>query len=107
MADRGRQQNNGKQNIFVEIIWTLILVHKTILSAICRTIFGVAQKSVRGQKILITGAGSGLGRLMALDFAERGAEIIAWDINTAGNEATAKMIRDKKGKVSTYTADIR
>jgi all-trans-retinol dehydrogenase (NAD+) len=38
-------------------------------------------KSVRDSVILITGGSSGIGRLMALDFAARGARVIIWDIN--------------------------
>lgn len=41
-------------------------------------------RSVTGDTVLITGGGSGLGRLMALDFAKRGANVILWDINQKG-----------------------
>ena len=93
--------------VFVDLICTLFVVYKALVIAFFRFIFGGREKSVAGEKILITGAGSGLGRLMALDFAQRGAEIIAWDINKPGNEETAKMIRDKGGKAHAYTVDIR
>lgn len=37
---------------------------------------------IAGAKVLITGAGSGIGRLMALDAAARGAaEVIIWDLS--------------------------
>jgi all-trans-retinol dehydrogenase (NAD+) len=38
-------------------------------------------KEVKDKIVLITGAASGIGRLMALDFARRGARTVAWDIN--------------------------
>nr|XP_006131593.1 retinol dehydrogenase 10 isoform X2 [Pelodiscus sinensis] len=41
----------------------------------------------------ITGAGSGLGRLFALEFARRRALLVLWDINTQSNEETAGMVR--------------
>lgn len=34
-----------------------------------------------GKTVLITGAASGIGRLMALDIAHRGATVVAWDIH--------------------------
>jgi all-trans-retinol dehydrogenase (NAD+) len=37
-------------------------------------------KNVKDKIILITGGASGIGRLMGLDFAARGARVIAWDI---------------------------
>ncbi|NWZ68642.1 RDH10 dehydrogenase, partial [Acrocephalus arundinaceus] len=40
-----------------------------------------------------TGAGSGLGRLFALEFARRRALLVLWDINTQSNEETAGMVR--------------
>ncbi len=52
------------------------------------------RKSVRDEIVLVTGAGSGLGRLMAVAFARLGARIVIWDINEAGNKVTEKMVRD-------------
>ena len=37
-----------------------------------------------GKRILITGAGSGLGRRMALGMAREGGIIIAWDLSDQG-----------------------
>ena len=38
-------------------------------------------KQFYGKKVLVTGAASGIGRLMALAFAGRGADIIVVDLN--------------------------
>ncbi|XP_058873244.1 retinol dehydrogenase 10-A [Acipenser ruthenus] len=51
------------------------------------------EKSVAGQVCLITGAGSGLGRLFAKEFARQRAVLVLWDINSQGNEETAEMVR--------------
>ena len=51
---------------------------------------GAFEKSIRGQIVLITGGGSGIGRLMAMKLAKAGAVIVTWDVNTKGNEETAK-----------------
>ena len=39
---------------------------------------------VTGKLALITGGGSGIGRLVALRLAARGCKIVVWDINTEG-----------------------
>eukprot|EP00058_Branchiostoma_floridae_P017666 XP_002603155.1 hypothetical protein BRAFLDRAFT_259484 [Branchiostoma floridae] len=68
-------------------------------------IFPPAKKSVSGEIALITGAGSGLGRGMALSFARLGATIVAWDINEEANEATVQMIRQEGGKAFGFVCD--
>jgi NAD(P)-dependent dehydrogenase (short-subunit alcohol dehydrogenase family) len=44
------------------------------------------KKSVKGKHIFITGAGSGLGRDMAIRFSILGANLSISDINTDGLE---------------------
>lgn len=39
-----------------------------------------------------TGAGSGIGRLMALRLAKRGAKIVSLDVNAKGNEETVRYV---------------
>ena len=57
----------------------------------CRMVYPQAfEKSIAGEIVLITGGGSGIGRLMALKMAKLGAVVVTWDVNTKGNEETAK-----------------
>lgn len=44
-------------------------------------------RSISGHHIYVSGAGSGIGRAIALDFARRGANISACDINTEAIKA--------------------
>lgn len=46
-----------------------------------------------GKLVVVTGAGSGIGRETALLFAERGADIVAVDIDAEGAERTAELAR--------------
>lgn len=63
-------------------------------------------KNVAGEIVLITGAASGLGRLLALKFARLGSVLVLWDINTEGNEETCRMAREAGAKrVFAYTCD--
>ncbi|GMR44879.1 hypothetical protein PMAYCL1PPCAC_15074, partial [Pristionchus mayeri] len=64
------------------------------------------KKDVRGEICLITGAGSGLGRLMAIEFAKRGCILVLWDVNTAGNSETKAIIGEGGETVHTYTVDL-
>ncbi|KAF8367082.1 hypothetical protein PRIPAC_84911 [Pristionchus pacificus] len=64
------------------------------------------RKSVNGQVCLITGAGSGLGRLMAIEFAKQGCTLVLWDVNEKGNEETKSLLGKSGVKVFTYTLDL-
>ena len=55
------------------------------------------KKSVRGKHVFITGAGSGLGRLMATKFAKLGAKVTISDINIEGVEETKRIIKNETG----------
>ncbi|XP_068381893.1 short-chain dehydrogenase/reductase family 16C member 6-like [Eschrichtius robustus] len=64
------------------------------------------KKNVAGEIVLITGAGSGLGRLLAITFASLGAILVLWDINEEGNMETCRMIKEKGDvKVFAYTCN--
>ena len=57
---------------------------------------------------LITGAGSGLGRALALELARRGASLyLSTDRDTKGLEQTAALARSAGGSVHTDCVDVR
>lgn len=55
--------------------------------------------------VLITGAGSGIGRAMSVAFAKAGAHVVAADINVAGAEETAAEIGDAAIAVAVDISD--
>jgi 2-hydroxycyclohexanecarboxyl-CoA dehydrogenase len=62
-------------------------------------------RSLNGKVAVITGAGSGMGRSMALRLAEDNARIAIWDINGEGAEETARLVREAGGTALAITAD--
>ncbi len=63
-------------------------------------------KSVENSVILITGAGSGVGKALALGFAKRGAVVVVWDINKSGLEDTVDLVKEINGTIFSYLVDI-
>ena len=54
----------------------------------------------------VTGAGSGIGRAIALGYAREGAAIAVLDINSAAANETAKQIAAAGGKAHPFTLDV-
>ena len=51
------------------------------------------KKSITGKHVFLTGAGSGLGRLVAIRLAKIGAKLTIVDINEDGCNQTKRMIK--------------
>uniref|UniRef100_A0A1I7UL10 Epidermal retinol dehydrogenase 2 n=1 Tax=Caenorhabditis tropicalis TaxID=1561998 RepID=A0A1I7UL10_9PELO len=81
------------ESLFVTLKAILLLILSTI-----RNIFPTGwlpRKDVKGQTVLITGSGSGLGRLMSFEFGKLGARIVLWDINEDGNLETLRELESR------------
>jgi len=64
------------------------------------------KKDVNGQVVLITGAGGGIGRLLAIGLAKLGATIICWDVAKQANEETVRLIKQNDGAAFGYHIDL-
>lgn len=56
--------------------------------------------------VLVTGAGSGIGRVTAHAFAKEGATVVVSDINPKGGEETVAQIVEAGGEASFVKADV-
>ncbi|XP_008590893.1 PREDICTED: short-chain dehydrogenase/reductase family 16C member 6-like [Galeopterus variegatus] len=77
-----------------------------LLESLAYKIIPRRRKDVAGEIVLITGAGSGLGRLLSIHFASYGAILVLWDINQEGNMETRRLAQEKGAvKVFAYQCD--
>lgn len=61
---------------------------------------------LEGKVALVTGAGAGIGRAIALRFAAEGAWVFALDVNRAAAERTSQDASDAGGRATALVADV-
>lgn len=93
----------------VEVVRGLVIVSVLSVIGAVRALVPcgwLPRKSVKGDIVLITGSGSGIGRMLAERFAALGSTLVLWDINTEGNEETARLVKKLGADAHTYTVDL-
>jgi NAD(P)-dependent dehydrogenase (short-subunit alcohol dehydrogenase family) len=65
-----------------------------------------AQKPFQNDLVVVTGAGSGIGRATALGFAANGARVIAADLNLAAATSVCDLIRRRGGDAHARQVDV-
>jgi NAD(P)-dependent dehydrogenase (short-subunit alcohol dehydrogenase family) len=59
-----------------------------------------------GKTALIIGAGNNIGRAVALEFARRGARVVAADLDEAGAHETARLVAENGGQAWGLACDV-
>lgn len=91
--------------LIVEFISLIGVVLWLSLKSLVQIFFPPPRKDINGEVIFLTGAGSGIGRMMALKFAKLGATVICVDINQTANDGTVEEIRSRGFQARGYKCD--
>ncbi len=62
--------------------------------------------SIQNKHAVITGAGSGIGKAVALLFAAQGAAVHALDVNADALASLREETKESSGKIKTYSCDV-
>ncbi|NXD73834.1 DHB11 dehydrogenase, partial [Eolophus roseicapillus] len=92
-------------NLFVEILLFLVTLIYSYLEAFVKLFVPVKRKSVSGELVLITGAGHGVGRGTAFEFAKRQSRLVLWDISKHSVEETAAECKRLGATVQAFVVD--
>lgn len=61
---------------------------------------------LEGKVAVVTGAASGNGRGMAIAFAREGADVVVADVDPAGMEETARLVKQQERRVLVQSCDV-
>lgn len=61
---------------------------------------------LKNKNVVVTGAGSGIGRACAIEFAKEGANVIIADANASGAEETVRLLGPYNVKASAFKTDV-
>ncbi|XP_068916562.1 17-beta-hydroxysteroid dehydrogenase 13-like [Tenebrio molitor] len=105
MALNGTQQMSrnksiGQQLLEVaqvlgDIVLLFLQMFYSLGECVYRFIVPIQPKPVKGEIVLITGAGHGMGKELALLYASKGAKVVGWDVNMKNNEETISEINHR------------
>ncbi|XP_011640988.1 short-chain dehydrogenase/reductase family 16C member 6-like [Pogonomyrmex barbatus] len=87
--------------LLVEILLLFLKILYYIGESVFRLIVPTKKKSLTDEIVLVTGAGQGIGKELAIGYASLGATVVCWDQNEEINKKTMNDIK-KMGKNSVY-----
>jgi all-trans-retinol dehydrogenase (NAD+) len=88
------------------VIFDVVLVHLKFWFAVIDSVvnlFRAEERDVSGDIVLITGAGHGMGKELALQYSALGSTVVCWDVNEKLNNETVKLLKSKGRKAYGYT----
>lgn len=89
----------------LDLILLLPLLIVFCIESLVKLFIPKKKKSVAGEIVLITGAGHGIGRLTAYEFAKLNTKLVLWDINKNGIEETAAQCRKLGAQAHPFVVD--
>ena len=94
-------------SLFLEALWLHLRILVDVAYGFYLTVVPPQEKSVAGEVVMVTGAGHGIGREIALKYASLGSIVVCVDINEKGAEETVKDIKALGAtKAASYKCDV-
>ncbi|EFN75607.1 short-chain dehydrogenase/reductase family 16C member 6 [Harpegnathos saltator] len=92
--------------LFLELPLLSAKISLAMIIATFRMIVPRAMKRLLGETVLITGAGHGVGRELAIQLSSMGCIIVCWDIHIDKNRSTMREVSKNGGEVYGFVVDV-
>ncbi|XP_032670358.1 short-chain dehydrogenase/reductase family 16C member 6-like [Odontomachus brunneus] len=92
--------------LFLELPLLSMKISLAMIIATFRTIVPRSMKRLLGETVLITGAGHGVGRELAIQLSLMGCIIICWDVDVDNNRSTMRAVSKNGGEVYGFVVDV-
>lgn len=72
---------------FTDVAYNVVMIFYYIIKAVVVPWIPIKYRSkdISGQIALVTGAGGGIGRLLAIGLSNEGCKVVCWDVAKQGN----------------------
>ncbi|KYN15516.1 Short-chain dehydrogenase/reductase family 16C member 6 [Trachymyrmex cornetzi] len=92
--------------LFLDLSLLSAKISLAMIMATFRMIVPCSMKRLIGETVLITGAGHGLGRELAIQLSLMGCIIVCWDNDIDNNRSTMREVSKNGGEVYGFVVDI-
>ncbi|KAL0124663.1 hypothetical protein PUN28_006493 [Cardiocondyla obscurior] len=92
--------------LFLDLSLLSAKISLAIIIAAFRIIVPCSMKRLLGETVLITGAGHGIGRELAIQLSSMGCIIVCWDNDIESNQTTMREVLKNGGEVYGFAVDV-
>lgn len=96
LSETKQEAHSSAIQVFVEVfLFLLYVITQCVVSVVkfCIPLSFKTKKDIEGNVALVTGAGSGIGRLTALRLARLKVKVVIWDINEPGKSWNFRYLK--------------
>ncbi|XP_043288791.1 short-chain dehydrogenase/reductase family 16C member 6-like [Venturia canescens] len=96
----------GCTRLIRDLVLLTMKISFSIIFTAVRLLVPPSMKNLVGETVVITGAGRGIGREIAIKLATLGCIVVCWDIDEEANRSTISKIIEEGGEAYGYLVDV-